>query len=237
MQLFASHAFSVGVSFVAIFICVYHIFFWVVGISYSLSWDYKPGVPQGEDAERRVPWKEKPIGGFIARKFLSYRPRPAMSREIDDKPAQTTEIAVVKSTTFSPSSGLPVYEEGNELGNRTSRQSVRSFRPGRPSVLAEGVTLPAFQEQVTGEHLEQIDAEETQPHSNSFIPPAVYRALRAVSVVVTPITITIAVALPIALIRPLKALFVDTTAVGGPSWKGPDGRPPLVFILDTGLSF
>jgi auxin efflux carrier family protein len=229
--------FLVGVSFVAIFICVYHIFFWVVGVAYSLSWDYKPGVPQGEDAERRVSWKEKPIGGFISRRFLGYRPHLDTSREIDEKPAQTIDLAVVKSTTYSPSSTIPVYEEGNELGCRISRQSARSFRSRRPSVPAAGAILPAFQEQATEEPLEQLDSDEPQPPSNSFVPPVIHRALRAVSVIVTPITMTIAVALPIALIQQLKALFVDTTAAGGPSWKGPDGRPPLAFILDTGLSF
>lgn len=50
----------------------------------------------------------------------------------------------------------------------------------------------------------------------------------------TPIVISLFAALPIALIRPLKALF---THVDG--WSvvripnGPDGRPPLAFLLDV----
>jgi auxin efflux carrier family protein len=47
-------------------------------------------------------------------------------------------------------------------------------------------------------------------------------------------TVTIASSIPISLFQPLRALFVDTTQVGGPNWKGPDGRPPLYFVIDTG---
>jgi len=60
----------VGISFVSIFILIYHIFFWVCGLAHSLSWDYAPGVPQGEAANTRAPWREKPIGGFVWRHVL-----------------------------------------------------------------------------------------------------------------------------------------------------------------------
>ena len=29
---------------------------------------------------------------------------------------------------------------------------------------------------------------------------------------------------------------VDVSATGGPNFKGPDGRPPLSFMIDTGMS-
>jgi len=51
-------------------------------------------------------------------------------------------------------------------------------------------------------------------------------------VVVTPISATVAISLLIALVGPLKALFVSLE--GGPSWNGPDGKPPLAFVIDTG---
>jgi len=60
----------VGISFISIFILIYHIFFWVCGLAHSLSWDYAPGVPQGEAANTRAPWREKPIGGFVWRHVL-----------------------------------------------------------------------------------------------------------------------------------------------------------------------
>ena len=62
----------------------------------------------------------------------------------------------------------------------------------------------------------------------------IMKRLRPFSVVVTPVTITLAISLPIALIDPLKALFVDISAQGGPAFFGPDNRPPLAFMIDTG---
>jgi len=61
------------------------------------------------------------------------------------------------------------------------------------------------------------------------------RFLKFVAGMVTPINSVIAVSLVVALVKPLKALFVDISGVGGPSWAGPDGNPPLSFIIDTGL--
>ena len=51
---------------------------------------------------------------------------------------------------------------------------------------------------------------------------------------VTPISSVVAISLLIALVGPLKASFVSFE--GGPSWKGPDGKPPLAFVIDTGSS-
>ncbi|PVF96268.1 auxin efflux carrier [Serendipita vermifera] len=47
----------------------------------------------------------------------------------------------------------------------------------------------------------------------------------------TPATITMAVAFPVALIKPLKGLFVELE--NSPIPNAPDGRPPLYFIMDT----
>jgi hypothetical protein len=50
----------------------------------------------------------------------------------------------------------------------------------------------------------------------------------------TPVSISIAIAIPCGIISPLKALFIPV-----PNWTGdrvpnaPDGNPPLAFILDT----
>lgn len=60
------------------------------------------------------------------------------------------------------------------------------------------------------------------------------RSLGIIAVMFTPINSAIAISLVVALVEPLKALFVDISGVGGPSWAGPDGNPPLSFIIDTG---
>lgn len=65
--------------------------------------------------------------------------------------------------------------------------------------------------------------------------PSVWRrSLRIIAVMFTPINTVIAISLVVALVKPLKSLFVDISGVDGPSWAGPDGNPPLSFIIDTG---
>ena len=77
-----------GVSFVSIFILVYHVFFWVCGLARSLAWDYGPGVPQGEASERRLHWREKPIGSFIHKHIWRNL------RKITEKDPQRKEFSV-----------------------------------------------------------------------------------------------------------------------------------------------
>jgi auxin efflux carrier family protein len=54
------------------------------------------------------------------------------------------------------------------------------------------------------------------------------------TVILNPCTISLIISLPIALVPQLKALFVDISGSGGPNWKGPDGQPPLAFVINTG---
>lgn len=48
---------------------------------------------------------------------------------------------------------------------------------------------------------------------------------------VTPASLSIIIAFPIALITPVKSLFTTTSYTGIPN--APDGEPPLAFIMDT----
>lgn len=48
---------------------------------------------------------------------------------------------------------------------------------------------------------------------------------------ITPASLSIIIAFPIALITPVKSLFTTTTYTGIPN--APDGEPPLAFIMDT----
>ena len=56
-------------------------------------------------------------------------------------------------------------------------------------------------------------------------------ALSFLHSLLAPATITMALAFPIALVKPLKALFVEME--NSPIPNAPDGKPPLYFILDT----
>lgn len=60
---------------------------------------------------------------------------------------------------------------------------------------------------------------------------ALARTRTVVNQLLTPQAISILVAFPVALITPLKALFVEVA--NSPIPNAPDGQPPLAFILDT----
>lgn len=185
-----------GISFIGVFIVVYNIFFFVCGLARSLAWDYAPGVPQGEEAERRVPWREKPIGGLVHRYLLG------------NSPPQPPPISA------------PQWEVGNtsktDAPTDTGEKSTSiSSQPDHESTI-----LP-------------VHARPSSPTVSS-VKSLLKKLLKTLSQVFVPMNIVIGVSLWIALVQPLKALFVDVSGEGGPSWKGPDGRPPLAFIFDTG---
>lgn len=202
----------VGVSYVAIFIVAYHLVFFVLGAAYTLSWDYLPGVPQGEAAEFRVAWKEKPIGSYVHRR-----------------------LGFLDTLASQQHANLEMIGTGNTAPTSQSLQSTPE-----PSAQAEVVPLPPKAHPVTKSfsyEAPQTDKDEMMPVHT--IPtgrsrhPKIKRLLLPLYAVLSPVTVSLLLSLPIALVPPLKALFVDVSGTGGPDWKGPDGRPPLAFLLDT----
>ncbi|PCH40729.1 auxin efflux carrier [Wolfiporia cocos MD-104 SS10] len=236
---------ELGVSFVSIFIVSYHLVFWVAGAARSLAWDYLPGVPQGEEAERQLSWKEKPIGGFIARRILRLTvPSHAMPAKLEnslsdkiaerlDSPISDSSVdiecqEVVEAVTYDNDPDI-------QLARRTSRLSVSSRRSRHPSALnaPSSVMQPVVPPAPSASH-----SSVTQTLSPTVTPSSTFfqrlrHTLRPLSAAVTPITCSLAISLPIALITDLKALFVNVTDQGGPDWHGPDGNPPLAFVMDT----
>ncbi len=62
------------------------------------------------------------------------------------------------------------------------------------------------------------------------------RILNFLKLFMTPVTISLFFSLPIALVHPLKALFTDVDGWTGLKMpNGPDGRPPLAFLLDVSI--
>lgn len=233
----------VGVSFVSIFIVSYHLVFWVAGAAHSLSWDYLPGVPQGDAAERPVSWKEKPIGGFVARRILRMKV-PSREPSADVKVDATSAAKNEKDhlTDLEKNASPPMaqqvlgdvpydHDPDVQLARRTSRLSAIS--PGEPLThVNSSSVLPTAPPSSPCPSVHP----ETPSIPPSF-PKRMVQVLRPLSAVVTPITLTLAVSLPIALITDLKALFVSVADEGGPDWHGPDGRPPLAFVMDTSTLF
>ncbi|KAK7689417.1 hypothetical protein QCA50_007209 [Cerrena zonata] len=225
---------ALGVSFVSIFIVAYHLVFWVCGAAHSLSWDYLPGIPQGEAAEQHISWKEKPLGSLFSRFVLGDKPKTISST----KGADVLEIVINEKDKDKDIENMAIdtirYSENlnNDLARRTSHISVVSRHTSlgpRPSTDATPLSLPSSS-------LSEHGTSPTNPpetHKSTFLSPTLYRIFHPLAAIVNPVTVSLIISLPIALIQPLKALFVDVSNIGGPSWKGPDGRPPLAFVIDT----
>ncbi|KZT06462.1 auxin efflux carrier [Laetiporus sulphureus 93-53] len=233
---------ELGVSYVAIFIVSYHLVFWVAGAARSLAWDYLPGVPQGAEAERHYSWKEKPIGGLIARYILRIPAPPRASFSDLEKvniesSVEKGELKLTKSETDDARDVERQLDDiaydndpDIQLARRTSRLSATTYRSRQPSAFRGVLSSPIPPAPPSSPAPESIET------VTSDIPPPPFlqrlkKTLRPLSAAITPITCSLAISLPIALIPDLKALF--TPVKGGPSWKGPDGEPPLYFIMQT----
>lgn len=229
---------QLGVSFVSIFIVSYHLVFWVCGAAHSLSWDYLPGVPQGEEAERRCSWKEKPLGSLFARYVL--REPSASAQKAAPEPTTASPVFPDEKKDMDPEAlagpaqgfldDPAALDPDVQLVRRISRLSSPSARPCATPELCEAAAGP--------DHAHESGSVTAAPSvashaGGAFLPAAVTRSLRPLKAIVTPVTVAIALSLPIALVQDLKALFVDVSGEGGPRWHGPDGKPPLAFIIDT----
>ena len=232
----------------------------MLGAAHSLSWDYRPGVPQGEAAERHISWKEKPIGSLVARYILRQEvpdsfalPPPGHGPKdeealADEKLKDEKVQAPVTVSQLPPDSEELVHPNPDpdvQLARKTSRLSVATA-PGPvhhrrvPSSVASPPEAPPVPPPTPAHSIHDPDAQSIAQRSATLhmptFPQKIVRVFRPLGALVTPVTIALAVALPIALIQPLKALFVDVSETGGPTFRGPDGKPPLAFVIDTGES-
>lgn len=220
----------VGVSFVAIFIVSANLMFWVFGGAHSLSWDYLPGVPQDDDAETRLSWKQKPLGSLIARYILKLKSSQPVARVVDSAQLEKGKERAIEDP-------LPAILQ--------AKAPINAFEPSldlmrQPSHISQGSGPPAATTSAVPRETPPVPVLHN-PANNTGIPSRIpssnnlmHRIMQPVRAVFSPVTIALIIALPIALVNDLKALFIDVTEFGGPNLNGPDGKPPLAFVIDTG---
>jgi auxin efflux carrier family protein len=206
------------------------------------------------------------LGGWIATHILGQRIPPSPFVAIDassdgkdlekledssDKGVQLAEAAEIDDIVGDVHEAVFVEDNDPEvsLARQVTHLSARSFRSRRasgrrPSSSRPGVCTPqpAASLQAPRSPAAPLTPSQTSRPPSSRVPflSGVLKTVAPLRVVITPITLTIAVSLPIALITPLKALFVDVSDVTDKysrgSWRGPDGKPVLNFVIDTGES-
>ncbi|KIY50656.1 hypothetical protein FISHEDRAFT_11054, partial [Fistulina hepatica ATCC 64428] len=235
---------ELGVSYVSIFILVLHVSFWVCGAAASLAWDFLPGVPQDETAQVRIPWHEKPLGSHVARVVRhlararkAEKPHSKCTRSSSDDIREKVSISAgdLESRPLPASPNDPRHMEHPDVD--PDIQVVRCMSRVSPTsrqVSIADVPPPSPPPASTATSHEEEDEEQTG-YVSRFIPTRVLATARPLRAVITPVTIALAISVPCALVQDLKALFTTATASGGPSWRGPDGNPPLAFVLDTAV--
>ncbi len=227
---------------------------WICGAAKTLAWDYAPGVPQGDAADVRVGWREKPVAACFLRvkAKLFVRPKDSDCEKADDE-KEAKDRGLLVTMGKQPENDLREIETDPEI--QSARKTSGSFANFFPSATvgarsrtdsmlpATNASHPPLRElldtavqslSVTDEQeLELVDEEEVRPgRLASLFPPLLRRTFKPLSSLFTPITISMYIAVPISLIPQLKALFVEVD--GGPSYRSPDGNPPLTFIITTG---
>ncbi len=264
IEIVSNPLYLVGVSYVSIFILAYNIVMWIGGAANTLAWDYVPGVPQGDAANVRVSWREKPIAAFFLRLRAKLFVRPKNSdcekaqdeKDADSERDKGLSVAMGKQ----PESDLGEMETDPEiqLARKASRLSANSPRPRRPSAGIStrprtgsllpppnasqssfeelpGTAVPSLKSPSVTDQQEPELVEEEEEMSGRFaslFPPFLRRTFKPMASLFTPITMSMYIAIPVSLIPQLKALFVEVD--GGPFYQGPDGNPPLTFIINTG---
>ncbi|KAI0758145.1 hypothetical protein C8Q74DRAFT_1373182 [Fomes fomentarius] len=249
--------FTVGVSYVSIFIVAYYIVFFMLGAAHSISWDYLPRIPLGEVAERPVCWKERQLlrapDPPPRRKVLLRPPLTQASRRRNvvrkgqregysqERSHRYTKLRTgPRETVVQPNIDPDVH-----LVRKTSRLSTDPVQeqPRRASISyapAESSPVPPVPPPTPSQSVRNFNARSMTLRSATLNTPAlpqkIVRLFRPLSAVVTPVTIALVTSLPISLVNPLKALFVDISDISSYMFKGPDGRPPLAFLIDTGAS-
>ncbi|KAK0204281.1 auxin efflux carrier [Desarmillaria ectypa] len=256
---------QLGVSYVSVFILAYNIIMWIGGAANTLAWDYAPGVPQGDEANVHVGWREKPIAAFLLRLRAKRLARPENSDcemadgEKEADLGKEKELLVTMEKQLESDLGEMETDPEIQLARRTSRLSTNSPRPRRPSAgvstrpragsllpapnashsslkelpdtAVQGLKTPSVTDRQEPELVGEAE-EEKLGRLASLFPPFLRRTFKPVSSLFTPITMSMYIAIPVSLIPQLKALFVEVD--GGPYYHGPDGNPPLTFIINTG---
>ncbi|KAF9021484.1 auxin efflux carrier [Hymenopellis radicata] len=217
----------------------------VAALIFRLRDKYMP-LPKTKDCEKN-PNMEPGVDGAHA-KMDTTLDRTASWQ--DEKQDQVDVEPVITRRTETPSKGKgkeSICEKELEmdpeiqLARRASRLSATSYRSRRPSA-SVGVRPPTSSllspNKSSGTPSSSqlppavLDEAEEQPSAlELFLGPTVMKILRVIGTLFSPITMTMYISLICALIPQLKALFVKSDT--GPQYHGPDGNPPLTFVIQT----
>jgi hypothetical protein len=137
-----------------------------------------------------------------------------------------------KRVSFNPLVRTNTIARDTTEKSQTSISRAASTYAGHDA-MSPTTTMVATAQDFNSKNVTEVNDQDEDDWSRSSRTPKslLTRVLNAVRSLLNPATISIAISIPIALIRPVKALFVPID--DSPIPHAPDGYPPLYFILDT----
>lgn len=221
-----------------------------MGGHYLISKDFEGPNKEDEEVREEMRNRRKKVlsGSFL--QIQSRHSRRKQPLDIEGGPEKVSEMKEEKENN-AEASIIPVQERKGEIIHRhVSFQPNQHHQPSSstpahtPNILSpatsvyDGDNVRLAQTATLVAPTECSEGPLSKPassHSTSLSLPLpkriLKRALNILRSLMTPATISLLISFPISLIPTLKALFVPVPSSRIPF--GPDGAPPLAFVLDT----
>jgi len=234
---------DLAVAYISVFILVFYVSLFPVGGHRLIAADFEGPDLSDEEAKRSAPRPFLSLRTLWTR--ISQRPNNTVlaSREPDNSLDEVEKGGVTSSPGRPqswPAADQTAFDPLPEPRLPSLTKHV-SFSPeGTPKTRVSALPLPITP--ILSIVSTTVVGSESDAHpAQSVVIPSRYTHPRrlvngAVLIIrsfITPPTITICTSFPIALIPPLKALFVPSAPSSSLIPLAPDGNPPLYFIYDT----
>ncbi|KAK7463053.1 Protein M3 [Stygiomarasmius scandens] len=247
---------DLSVAYISVFVLVYMVTLFPMGAHRLIAKDFVGPDVEHEEVREQVSKRRRTLlyGWPKALAQLRHRRRRSQDQKDPESPivpdASEKEMdsghaqEKVECNTLRPRSNKHVSFDRDGQDQDGSPSEVIVSPTPTEKIVSPTPTVTAYdplesQLNPTGSSSKQVGDPEDSDPSDAPVPLSpsrrrlkkVYRELRAaIKSILTPASISILSALPIALIPQLKGLFVQTDGSGIPN--APDGEPPLAFILD-----
>ncbi|CAL1697211.1 unnamed protein product [Somion occarium] len=245
------HDQNLSIAYISVFILVFYITLFPMGGHILVAKDFVG--PEVEDEEMRELTRLKRKALLRQWKHLPsiLHRRATLGRQKDDPEApfqsanpSISEKSIAEAFQQDPSStGVEFIRPSapsaakhvtfHDYDTQVATPSITEVEISRVASPAPSLTHADTVTQVEVEHTDNKDNSATDvTNTSGSSRPAKNKRLRAfLSSLINPPSISIIIAFPVALITPLKALFVPVS--NSPIPNAPDGQPPLAFIQDA----
>ncbi|KDQ17492.1 hypothetical protein BOTBODRAFT_155504 [Botryobasidium botryosum FD-172 SS1] len=230
---------DLAVAYISVFILVFYVTLFPAGGHRLIAADFNGANISDDETERSAPrpfqilWA-RITGGTTNTTSVSSKP---------DSPLDDVEKGDMKSSSEQPLAWPAVDQIGvspiDSLPESPATAKHVSFSPeGTPKMRTPTLPLPMTPVISIVSTTVMGSESDTRPSQSAATGPRfagriVDRTIRVLRSFMTPVTITICTSFVIALVKPLKDLFVPSIPSSSLIPLAPDGNPPLYFIYDT----